>query len=60
MVQRVLGHPQIAEPQCLGALRHGVDRAHVDPVVALTYAAAVVRRIRLGASVVVLAIHSPL
>ena len=31
-----------------------------DPVVALTYAAAVTSRIRLGASVVVLAIHSPL
>jgi hypothetical protein len=32
----------------------------LDPVVALTYAAAVTSRIRLGASVVVLAIHSPL
>jgi probable F420-dependent oxidoreductase len=31
-----------------------------DPVVVLTYAAAVTSRIRLGASVVVLAIHSPL
>ena len=31
----------------------------LDPVVALTYAAAVTTRIRLGASVVVLAIHSP-
>lgn len=31
-----------------------------DPVVVLTYAAAVTRSIRLGASVVVLAIHSPL
>ena len=31
-----------------------------DPVVALTYAAAVTSRIRLGASVIVLAIHSPL
>jgi probable F420-dependent oxidoreductase len=31
-----------------------------DPVVVLTYAAAVTTRIRLGASVVVLAIHSPL
>ena len=31
-----------------------------DPVVALTYAAAVTQRIRLGASVVVLAIHSPM
>lgn len=31
-----------------------------DPVVILTYAAAVTSRIRLGASVVVLAIHSPL
>ena len=31
-----------------------------DPVVILTYAAAVTTRIRLGASVVVLAIHSPL
>jgi probable F420-dependent oxidoreductase len=31
-----------------------------DPVVVLTYAAAVTRTIRLGASVVVLAIHSPL
>jgi probable F420-dependent oxidoreductase len=31
-----------------------------DPVVVLTYAAAVTQRIRLGASVVVLAIHSPL
>jgi probable F420-dependent oxidoreductase len=31
-----------------------------DPVVALTWAAAVTSRIRLGASVVVLAIHSPL
>ena len=31
-----------------------------DPVVLLTYAAAVTSRIRLGASVVVLAIHSPL
>jgi probable F420-dependent oxidoreductase len=31
-----------------------------DPVVALTYAAAVTSRIRIGASVVVLAIHSPL
>ena len=30
-----------------------------DPVVALTYAAAVTSRIRLGASVIVLAIHSP-
>src|SRR5271166_2393817 len=32
----------------------------LDPVVVLTYAAAVTSRIRLGASVVVLAIHSPL
>jgi probable F420-dependent oxidoreductase len=32
----------------------------LDPVVALTYAAAVTSRIRLGASVVVLAIHSPM
>jgi probable F420-dependent oxidoreductase len=32
----------------------------LDPVVVLTYAAAVTTRIRLGASVVVLAIHSPL
>src|SRR5262249_40189692 len=32
----------------------------LDPVVALTYAAAVTSRIRLGASVVVLTIHSPL
>src|ERR1700688_1748666 len=31
-----------------------------DPIVVLTYAAAVTNRIRLGASVVVLAIHSPL
>jgi probable F420-dependent oxidoreductase len=31
-----------------------------DPVVVLTYAAAITTRIRLGASVVVLAIHSPL
>src|ERR1700675_914996 len=31
-----------------------------DPVVVLTYAAAVTTKIRLGASVVVLAIHSPL
>ncbi len=31
-----------------------------DPVVALTYAAAVTSRIRVGASVVVLAIHSPM
>ncbi len=31
-----------------------------DPVVVLTYAAAVTSRIRLGASVVVLAIHSPM
>jgi len=31
-----------------------------DPVVVLTYAAAVTTRIRLGASVVVLAVHSPL
>ena len=31
-----------------------------DPVVILTYAAAVTSRIRLGASVVVLAVHSPL
>src|SRR5215467_14831112 len=31
-----------------------------DPVVVLTYAAALTCRIRLGASVVVLAIHSPL
>jgi probable F420-dependent oxidoreductase len=31
-----------------------------DPVVVLTYAAAITSRIRLGASVVVLAIHSPL
>src|SRR4051795_13207134 len=31
-----------------------------DPVVVLTYAAAVTSRIRLGVSVVVLAIHSPL
>ena len=31
-----------------------------DPVVMLTYAAAVTSRIRLGASVVVLAIHSPM
>src|SRR5437764_9928197 len=31
-----------------------------DPVVVLTYAAAVTSRIRLGASVVVLQIHSPL
>jgi probable F420-dependent oxidoreductase len=31
-----------------------------DPVVILTYAAAVTQKIRLGASVVVLAIHSPL
>ena len=31
-----------------------------DPVVVLTYAAAVTRRIRLGASVVVLAVHSPM
>ena len=31
-----------------------------DPVVVLTYAAAVTSRIRVGASVVVLAIHSPL
>ncbi len=31
-----------------------------DPVVVLTYAAAVTNRIRLGASVVVLAIHSPM
>lgn len=31
-----------------------------DPVVILTYAAAVTSRIRLGASVIVLAIHSPL
>jgi probable F420-dependent oxidoreductase len=32
----------------------------LDPVVALTYAAAVTNTIRLGASVVVLAVHSPL
>jgi probable F420-dependent oxidoreductase len=32
----------------------------LDPVVALTYAAAVTSRIRIGASVVVLAIHSPM
>jgi len=32
----------------------------LDPVVVLTYAAAVTTKIRLGASVVVLAIHSPL
>lgn len=32
----------------------------LDPVVALTYAAAVTSRIRLGASVVVLAVHSPM
>ena len=31
-----------------------------DPVVVLTYAAAVTSRIRLGASVVVLAVHSPM
>src|SRR6266404_1238723 len=31
-----------------------------DPVVVLTYAAAVTNRIRLGASVVVMAVHSPL
>src|ERR1700739_2091172 len=31
-----------------------------DPVVVLTYAAAVTSKIRLGASVVVLAIHSPM
>jgi probable F420-dependent oxidoreductase len=31
-----------------------------DPIVVLTYAAAVTQRIKLGASVVVLAIHSPL
>ena len=31
-----------------------------DPVVVLTYAAAVTSRIRVGASVVVLAIHSPM
>ena len=32
----------------------------LDPVVVLTYAAAVTSRIRLGASVVVLAVHSPM
>jgi probable F420-dependent oxidoreductase len=32
----------------------------LDPVVALTYAAAVTSRIRIGASVVVLAVHSPM
>jgi hypothetical protein len=31
-----------------------------DPVVVLTYAAAVTKRIRLGCSVVVMAVHSPL
>src|ERR1700741_639669 len=36
------------------------DGTCVDPVVALTYAAAITRRIGVGASVVVLPIHHPL
>src|SRR6185312_7751872 len=63
-VQEVRTVAQRAEAlgfQDLWVTENTLDQAHcLDPVVALTYAAAVTQRIRLGVSVVVLAIHSPM
>jgi probable F420-dependent oxidoreductase len=60
-VQRVAQRAEALGFQDLWVTENTLDEANCfDPVVILTYAAAVTSRIRLGASVVVLPIHSPL
>jgi probable F420-dependent oxidoreductase len=60
-VRRVAQRAEAVGFQDLWVTENTLDEANCfDPVVILTYAAAVTKKIRLGASVVVLPIHSPL
>src|SRR5258708_18433648 len=60
-VRRVAQRAEALGLRDLWVTENTLDHAFCfDPIVVLTYAAAVTTKIRLGASVVVLAIHSPL